>query len=513
MEKKDKKNIKLLYETCMLVVKNILKEEKEKGIPTEVLDSLKESFEEIILFIKRNLLRVSDSFYGNILYLMESEIKFNQRGPIDINIKVDPCIISFNPLFCSNYSYQELLGVLIGELLKLVYEHPAAFSSVNKEKDKKKHEFLEKSSSASVSGMIQNDIRLYNNSGTSSNSKGIKLPEDAFSVASLFEETKIRAKEKQNLLYYYKILSLFDEKNNKENEGKDSGKSTENGSFSLSLGEGESSGPSSSKDQGSDSKKPATKNNSDGEGTHDWENTDEDDTKEKIKGIISDALSAMNEKERGFMPANLLEQINRLFAPPEIDWENYLKKMVGAFPVPYRKTRTRLNRRQPYRADLCGRLPKRRVEIIVAIDTSGSMSNSVISFCLNEIFNIVKDFHTKITIVECDAQINKVYEVKKTTDVQTKVGGRGGTSFIPVINFINGKEEYRKKFKESGNFKKAIMIYFTDGFGDSEIPKPLTYRNLWVVMEDKKNLSLKDPFGEVKSLKDDKKFLKWKNSI
>ena len=55
------------------------------------------------------------------------------------------------------------------------------------------------------------------------------------------------------------------------------------------------------------------------------------------------------------------------------------------------------------------------------------------------------------------------------------------------------------------------MVYFTDGFGESEIPRPKTYRNLWVVIDDTKNLSVRNPYGDVKSLSADKGFQNLRN--
>lgn len=73
---------------------------------------------------------------------------------------------------------------------------------------------------------------------------------------------------------------------------------------------------------------------------------------------------------------------------------------------------------------------------------------------------------------------------------------KAGTSFTPVIEYIN----------KEGKYKDALMIYFTDGFGESQIPKPRTYRNLWVVLKDEKNLSVENPYGEVKALYKDKDY-------
>ena len=48
-------------------------------------------------------------------------------------------------------------------------------------------------------------------------------------------------------------------------------------------------------------------------------------------------------------------------------------------------------------------------------------------------------------------------------------------------------------------FRDALLIYFTDGWGEREIPRPLTYRNLWVLTEGE-YLSVEEPYGEVISM-------------
>ena len=70
--------------------------------------------------------------------------------------------------------------------------------------------------------------------------------------------------------------------------------------------------------------------------------------------------------------------------------------------------------------------------------------------------------------------------------IKLKVKGRGGTWFSPVIEYIN-KDKY---------FRDALLIYFTDGGGEEKIPKPLTYRNIWVLTESDE-LSVEEPYGIV----------------
>ena len=66
-------------------------------------------------------------------------------------------------------------------------------------------------------------------------------------------------------------------------------------------------------------------------------------------------------------------------------------------------------------------------ELVVAIDTSGSMDNDTISYCMNEVFNIIKEQDAKVSIIECDCKITRIYEAKSPRDIKPEVCGRGGS--------------------------------------------------------------------------------------
>ena len=89
-------------------------------------------------------------------------------------------------------------------------------------------------------------------------------------------------------------------------------------------------------------------------------------------------------------------------------------------------------------------------------------------------------------------EIQRVYQVRTVADLPDHVAGRGGTAFTPVIRYIN----------EHKHFRDALLIYFTDGFGEYVIPRPRTYRNLWVVFGNEKNLSVNEPYGIALPLKE-----------
>ena len=160
---------------------------------------------------------------------------------------------------------------------------------------------------------------------------------------------------------------------------------------------------------------------------------------------------------------------------------------IGTIPHGHRKTLTRLSRRQPERYDISGSIPDRIIKLIIAIDTSGSMSAETLERIMVEVFDIIGTRLCEVTVIECDAKIQRIYKVSSPKDISYNIQGRGGTSFVPVIDFINCNRQFRD----------AILIYFTDGMGDRSIPRPLTLKNIWVLHNEHCRLSLSNPYGEI----------------
>jgi len=221
---------------------------------------------------------------------------------------------------------------------------------------------------------------------------------------------------------------------------------------------------------------------------HNWSDSDDaDEITEVVKEFINTSAEMMDDEIRGLMPAHYLEQIKLINEPPKISWQKLLKKYIGTITADKKRTRTRLNRRQPNRYDLSGEMNDKILKITVAIDTSASVTDKEVSMIFNEIFAIISKRKYCITVIECDSEIQRIYTVRKPSDVRSDVAGRGGTEFSPVIEYINS-DKY---------FRDSLLIYFTDGYGEDKIPRPLTYRNLWVITGDKNELSLRNPYGNV----------------
>lgn len=219
---------------------------------------------------------------------------------------------------------------------------------------------------------------------------------------------------------------------------------------------------------------------------HEWNAGDDaEEAQAVVRELVNSAERMMDDESRGNMPAHFAELVEKINTPPSLSWQQILKKYVGTIAANKRKTRTRLNRRQPLRFDLSGQMDDKVLKIVVAIDTSASVDNKMIGQIFNEIFAILAKRKHEITVIECDAKVQRVYQAKTADDIKEKVLGRGGTCFTPVIEYLNEHKEFRD----------ALLIYFTDGYGEQTIPKPRTYRNIWAIIGDENHLSLKEPYG------------------
>jgi len=214
---------------------------------------------------------------------------------------------------------------------------------------------------------------------------------------------------------------------------------------------------------------------------------DPDECTSIIRRFVSDVCKGMPDFVRGNLPGYQKETLDKLLALPTITWKQLLKQYIGTIPNGYRKTRLRLNRRQPDRYDISGVVTDRIIKLIVAIDTSGSMEKETLNNIMVEIFDIIGSRLCEVTIIECDTEIGRVYKARSVKEISYDIQGRGGTSFVPVIEYINSNKYFRD----------AILIYFTDGMGDYSIPRPLTLRTMWVLHDEHCELSVREQYGTV----------------
>ena len=193
-----------------------------------------------------------------------------------------------------------------------------------------------------------------------------------------------------------------------------------------------------------------------------------DAEKQLIQNQINSQIKTAAEqtmKMRGTIPAEMKAIVDELFKPkPRVfDWKAYFRRMLGSiYDINIKKTRRKESIRFPGAA---GIKHKKKVSILVAVDTSGSVNDEELKDFFSEITYIYKA-GARITILECDAAISANYEY--TGKWTGKVHGRGGTDFQPVIDY------YRKNIKDY-----AALVYFTDG--ECSIPDNVPRDTIWVI--------------------------------
>ena len=185
----------------------------------------------------------------------------------------------------------------------------------------------------------------------------------------------------------------------------------------------------------------------------------------QVQKILQDAKE-QTVKKRGTLPGEIeaLIVIDEI-VPPKFDWKGYIRRFTGVSTKVFtKKIRRKENRRYE---DNPGLKIKMRQHMLLAIDTSGSVSNEELTEFMNEIHHIYKQ-GVDITVVQCDTSIRSIEPYKGKNEIN--VMGRGGTEFDPVLEYYNA------------NLKKyTSLVYFTDGECYTSV-KPKS-KVLWVLSE------------------------------
>ena len=172
-------------------------------------------------------------------------------------------------------------------------------------------------------------------------------------------------------------------------------------------------------------------------------------------------------KSRGTIPSELSDYIDGIDKkePPKFDWRTYLRRFTGGSTKIYTK---KLHRKYNKRFEESPGLKiKPRRHILVAVDTSGSVSNTELKEFFHEIYHIYRG-GSEVTILQCDAAISSIEPYKKNMEEKIKITGRGGTDFQPVIDYY-----------DKNPHKYTCLVYFTDG--ECSVPSTPRGRMLWVL--------------------------------
>jgi len=189
------------------------------------------------------------------------------------------------------------------------------------------------------------------------------------------------------------------------------------------------------------------------------------------------AQAAQDARQRGLLPAGMIQIIENILYP-KLDWKQALASFV-----------------QPTRSDYTFIPPDRRFdyvflpefgsegleEVVVAIDTSGSVWRFYKQF-ISEMVSIVYSYpEFKGYIAHCDASV-QLFQELDPYNIPLQFKGSGGTNFRPLFQEI-----------EKRNIHPSLMVFLTDG--DAILPEdPPRYPVLWVLTGEDKPIP---PYGSV----------------
>jgi predicted metal-dependent peptidase len=183
-------------------------------------------------------------------------------------------------------------------------------------------------------------------------------------------------------------------------------------------------------------------------------------------------------KSIGTLPAGIQMQLKNLLIKPLalVDWRRVLK----LFAESSAKTRVKNTLKRPSKR--YGTTPGIKIKhfqkLLVAIDTSGSISQSEYDQFFGELYHIWRR-GAEVMVVECDAKIQHQYLYKGETP--KAIHGGGGTDFNDPIRFGN------EKYQPDG------LIYFTDGHASTPHVSA-RFPILWVIS--KEGLAAEDEMFE-----------------
>lgn len=218
-----------------------------------------------------------------------------------------------------------------------------------------------------------------------------------------------------------------------------------------------------------------------------------------LRQLLNDAWQQTPDKERGLLPGDVIQQLEHLDVHSTLNWRQLIKRSLGNMPLGKRDSYSRFNRRQPQRMDLPGQVTNLVINIAIFVDNSGSMGEKEISYLLAQIKSITKVYEARIKVFSFDTEVHvdDAYEMTNQNQIQYERRGGGGTRFQSIFDYLHA-------IRAQNNGLLAIIL--TDGWGEDTIHHFGFTNTIWLLTAPKDDFSLTRPMGKVISLNDDPEF-------
>ncbi len=196
-----------------------------------------------------------------------------------------------------------------------------------------------------------------------------------------------------------------------------------------------------------------------------WEAGEGVELDQFYRSCLGQGLLLHQERGRGYLPANLIEEIEALAQPP-IPWDVELAQWFDHHFPPLEKRRTfaRASRRQMATPDIPRPLLVRKDDgevrtFAVLLDTSGSMDRRLLAKALGAIasYSTARDVDL-VRLLFCDAAVyDQGFVRPEEIAGRVRVRGRGGTILQPGLDLLDESRDFPPN---------GPVLIITDGYCD-----------------------------------------------
>ncbi|MBK1721598.1 vWA domain-containing protein [Thiocystis violacea] len=185
--------------------------------------------------------------------------------------------------------------------------------------------------------------------------------------------------------------------------------------------------------------------------------------RQRLAGAAQQALQA------GKLGGELARQIDHLLQP-QLPWRMLLARHMSAL------SRDDYSYQRPSRREgefILPSLRSQQLDLVVAIDTSGSIKDAELDEFIAEIDALKGQVRARITLLPCDTTLceGAPFRFEPWEDFRRpeRIQGGGGTSFRPVFDWV-----------EREGVQPDLLVYFTDAEGERPCQEP-PYPVIWLV--------------------------------
>lgn len=199
----------------------------------------------------------------------------------------------------------------------------------------------------------------------------------------------------------------------------------------------------------------------------------------EIEAIRQQTLSDIENfmKGRGSAPGRFKSLLEFRIARPRVDWKRMLRSVMRrTAQVSIAGARDYSMSRPSIGSSMMGvvaaGLIDRKIELLIAEDTSGSMSSEDSKEARNEMYHILRSLGLQEAWhIQCDARVQSARRIRLRQIPKMGIEGRGGTDFRPVFDAVS-------KIRPRPN----LVVFLTDGDGPAPATPPKGVEVVWCVV-------------------------------